>query len=85
MFDIIGDPINVAARLQTTDVPGKAQIPKSTFDLICDEDFQVEERGEVFLKGKGKTMAYLVSPVSNTNVLLDASSSIPILEDQTNK
>ncbi|KAK8841640.1 hypothetical protein M9Y10_026580 [Tritrichomonas musculus] len=85
VFDIIGDPINVAARLQTTDVPGKAQIPKSTFDLICDEDFQVEERGEVFLKGKGKTMAYLVSPVSNTNVLLDASSSIPILEDQTNK
>ncbi|KAK8839284.1 hypothetical protein M9Y10_032216 [Tritrichomonas musculus] len=29
VFDIIGDPINVA-RLQTTDIPGKAQIPKAT-------------------------------------------------------
>ena len=74
VFDIIGDPINVAARLQTTDLPGRVQIPKSTYDLVCDEDFQIEERGEVFLKGKGKTMAYLVSPSSNTNELVGSSS-----------
>ena len=63
VFDIIGDPINVAARLQTTDIPGKIQIPHSTFELIHDSDFLIEPRGEVFLKGKGKTMAYLVSPI----------------------
>lgn len=74
VFDIIGDPINVAARLQTTDVPGKVQIPKSTYDLVCDGDFIIEERGEVFLKGKGKTMSYLVSPGSMTAVLESSTS-----------
>lgn len=65
----------MAARLQTTDVPGMVQIPKSTYELIC--DFSIEERGEVFLKGKGKTMAYLVSPIQNNNQLelREASSS----------
>ena len=65
VFDIIGDPINVAARLQTTDVPGKIQIPQSTYDLVKDDDFQIEVRGEVFLKGKGKTISYLVTPATN--------------------
>lgn len=66
VFDIIGDPINVAARLQTTDLPGKIQIPQSTYDLISNSGFVTEERGEVFLKGKGKTIAYFVSPMSAT-------------------
>lgn len=64
VFDIIGDPINVASRLQSTDVPGKIQIPQSTYELIQGADFNVEQRGEIYLKGKGKTMAYLVSPQS---------------------
>ena len=76
VFDIIGDPINVAARLQTTDVPGKIQIPKSTYDLVYDGDFVIEERGEVFLKGKGKTIAYLVSPYTQNPIIpLEAESS----------
>ena len=66
VFDIIGDPINVAARLQTTDLPGRIQIPQSTYDLIASSGFLIEQRGEVFLKGKGKTMAYFVNPMSAT-------------------
>jgi len=64
VFDIIGDPINVAARLQSTDVPGRIQIPQSVHELIAGLNFEIEERGEVFLKGKGKTMAYFVRPVN---------------------
>lgn len=79
VFDIIGDPINIAARLQTTDIPGKIQIAKSTYELISEEDFEIEERGEVYLKGKGKTTSYLVSPLRNINALVSASSSIPII------
>ncbi|KAK8842310.1 hypothetical protein M9Y10_025887 [Tritrichomonas musculus] len=60
-FDIIGDPINIASRLQSTDVPGRIQISQNTFDLINQLDFSIESRGEVFLKGKGKQQAYLVS------------------------
>lgn len=60
-FDIIGDAINVAARLQSTDVPGKVQISRDTKELIACYDFIIEERGEIFLKGKGNLVTYLVS------------------------
>jgi PAS domain S-box-containing protein len=77
VFDIIGDPINVAARLQTTDVPGKVQISQATYELILHVDFKIEQRGETFLKGKGKTMTYLVSvSVSPQEDLFQAASTI---------
>jgi len=63
-FDIIGDPINVAARLQSADIPGRIQISQATYELISSQNFEIEERGEIFLKGKGKTMAYFVRPYS---------------------
>jgi class 3 adenylate cyclase len=53
-FDIIGDPINVAARLQSTDFPGSIQISEATKDLIADLEFDIKPRGQVFLKGKGE-------------------------------
>lgn len=62
VFDIIGDPINVAARLQSTDIPGRIQISPTTYELINALDFQIEKRGEIFLKGKGKIISYLVTP-----------------------
>ena len=72
-FDIIGDPINIASRLQSTDVPGRIQISQNTYDLINQLDFLIESRGEVFLKGKGKQQAYLVSASKPFNI----SSSAP--------
>lgn len=65
-FDIIGDPINVSSRLQSTDIPGQIQISQSTYDLINSLDFSIRPRGEVFLKGKGKQMAYIVSNEETT-------------------
>ncbi|EAX90900.1 Adenylate and Guanylate cyclase catalytic domain containing protein [Trichomonas vaginalis G3] len=65
-FDIIGDPINVAARLQSTDIPGNVQISGNTKELIQNLDFVIEERGEIYLKGKGNRMTYFVKlPVKN--------------------
>lgn len=61
-FDIIGDPINVAARLQSTDEPNHVHISQATYDLIKSMNFDVQKRGETFLKGKGKQMTYFVNP-----------------------
>jgi class 3 adenylate cyclase len=60
VFDIIGDPINVSARLQSTCIPGTVQISQTTYDAISSQNFNIEQRGEIFLKGKGKRMAYMV-------------------------
>jgi PAS domain S-box-containing protein len=59
-FDIIGDAINIAARLQSTDLPGYVQISEATHALIAGSDFTIAPRGEVMLKGKGKQLTYLV-------------------------
>ncbi|KAK8890252.1 hypothetical protein M9Y10_035024 [Tritrichomonas musculus] len=69
-FDIIGDPINIASRLQSTDYPGRIQISQDTYDLIKELDFQIEPRGEVYLKGKGNQPAYIVSPQSGISFSL---------------
>jgi PAS domain S-box-containing protein len=63
-FDIIGDAINVAARLQSTDPPGKIQISEGTQALVSGMDFPIEYRGEIELKGKGKKKTYLIDPQS---------------------
>jgi PAS domain S-box-containing protein len=61
-FDIIGDPINIAARLQSTDPPGKIHISEGTQSLIAGMDFPIEYRGETELKGKGKMKTFLIDP-----------------------
>ena len=69
LFDIIGDPINMASRLQSTDIPNNVQISQSTYDLVKDKEFDIEQRGEVMLKGKGKQMAYLVHATKNLSAI----------------
>ncbi|OHT07667.1 Adenylate and Guanylate cyclase catalytic domain containing protein [Tritrichomonas foetus] len=82
VFDIIGDTINVASRLQSTDIPGKIQISQATFDIVKELDFYIETRGEVFLKGKGKQMAYLVSPIKPMIMQLSSLENIRLTNPQ---
>jgi PAS domain S-box-containing protein len=61
LFDILGDPINIAARLQSSGPAGEIQISEETYELLrgC-TDLRVRLRGEVMLKGKGLRRTYLV-------------------------
>jgi class 3 adenylate cyclase len=65
-FDILGDTISVAALLQSTDVPGNVKISQDTYDLISPlNKFKIDQQDEIYLKGKGSTMTYLVTGFSN--------------------
>ena len=70
VFDIIGDPINVASRLQSTCIPNTVQISQMTYDLVSDLNFIIEYRGEIELKGKGKKKTYLVSSTNSNSFFL---------------
>jgi guanylate cyclase len=51
-YDVWGDTVNTASRMESHGVPGKIQLSPSTYDLVK-EDFLCEPRGLVEVKGKG--------------------------------
>lgn len=51
-YDVWGDAVNVAARMETTDVEGRIQVPQNVYERLKDT-FALEERGAVEVKGKG--------------------------------
>jgi len=52
-YDVWGDPVNVASRMESHGEPGRIQISRATYDLIRD-DFLFEPRGVISIKGKGE-------------------------------
>ena len=51
-YDVWGDAVNVASRMETTDVEGRIQVPDNVYDRLRHR-FLLEERGVVDIKGKG--------------------------------
>ena len=51
-YDIWGDAVNTASRMESHGLPGKIQVSQVTYELIRDE-YECEPRGKVDVKGKG--------------------------------
>jgi adenylate cyclase len=51
-YDVWGDAVNVASRMETTGVEGRIQVPQDVYERLKSE-FVHEERGEIAVKGKG--------------------------------
>jgi class 3 adenylate cyclase len=58
-YDIWGDTVNVASRMESMSEPGKINISNSTFELIK-TDFDCDYRGEIEAKNRGKIKMYFV-------------------------
>lgn len=52
IYDLWGDAVNTASRMESHGEEGTIQITRSTYELIKD-DFVCEPRGKVAVKGKG--------------------------------
>lgn len=57
-YCLFGDSVNIAARLRTTCLPMRIQISESCNEALKGTDFQTEFRGQIELKGRGKTRTY---------------------------
>jgi adenylate cyclase len=51
-YDVWGDAVNIASRMESTDVEGRIQLPQSMYERLKN-DYVLEERGVVDVKGKG--------------------------------
>jgi len=59
-YDIWGDTVNTAARMEQNSEAGKINISQSTYQLVKDK-FACEYRGEIEAKNKGRMKMYFVS------------------------
>lgn len=58
-YDIWGDTVNIASRLESHGLPGRIQVSKSVFDHLHPE-FAFETRGEIEIKGRGRMKTWLL-------------------------
>ena len=59
IYDVWGDTVNIASRLESTGLPNRIQISESTYQRVKDA-FNCELRGPVALKGKGTMLTYFL-------------------------
>jgi len=59
-YDIWGDTVNIASRMESNSEPGKINISENTYALIKDQ-FDCEYRGELDVKNKGVMKMYFVN------------------------
>jgi class 3 adenylate cyclase len=58
-YDVWGDTVNIAQRMEASGIPGKVNISAHTFHLVKNE-FNCEYRGKIDAKGKGEIDMYFV-------------------------
>ncbi|KAI9552381.1 hypothetical protein GHT06_022747 [Daphnia sinensis] len=78
LYDIWGDTVNMASRLEYTSQVGDIQVTEKTAKLLEAAGIKCEKRGETFLKGKGVVMTYWVRPdaVDPTGSVRGSSASV---------
>ena len=58
-FDIWGETVNVASRLESQGVPGRVQVSEATWSKVADR-FEAEARGPIDLRGHGEMQTYAI-------------------------
>jgi len=66
-YDIWGDTVNIASRMESNSQPGKINVSKNTYELIKDT-FDCHYRGEIEVKNRGKMKMYFVNNLKNSAV-----------------
>ncbi|XP_072220485.1 adenylate cyclase type 1-like isoform X1 [Leuresthes tenuis] len=78
-YDIWGNTVNVASRMDSTGVPGKIQVTEEVYRLL-NSNYDMVCRGKVSVKGKGEMLTYFlegkvqgIGTVTNSSVMRSAS------------
>ncbi|MEX0272322.1 adenylate/guanylate cyclase domain-containing protein [Leptolyngbyaceae cyanobacterium UHCC 1019] len=58
-YDLWGDTVNTASRMEASGIPGEIQVTQATYDCLK-HHYRLEERGIISIKGKGEMTTYLL-------------------------
>ncbi|KZC14218.1 Adenylate cyclase type 3 [Dufourea novaeangliae] len=75
-YDIWGNTVNVASRMESTGKVGCIQVTDETRRILEPFGFGFEQRGLVFVKGKGQLLTHYL--VSKDGVSLNLDSDLPV-------
>jgi adenylate cyclase len=59
LYDLWGDAVNTASRMESHGAPGRIQITRATYELLGD-NFECEPRGTINVKGKGEMEVWYI-------------------------
>ena len=57
IYDLWGDAVNIASRMESSGKPGRIQVTEATYERLKDQ-YQFEPRGLIPVKGRGKMKTY---------------------------
>ncbi len=57
IYDLWGDAVNIASRMESSAEPGGIQVTETTYHLLKDR-YKLEERGRIPVKGKGQMTTF---------------------------
>jgi len=75
LYDLWGDAVNTASRMESHGTSGRIQITRSTYELLAGE-FDCESRGTIVVKGKGEIEVwYLVGLAADAVAIAGSNRS----------
>ena len=60
IYDLWGNAVNTASRMESHGVPGRIQVSFYTYELLRDK-YEFEERGSIDIKGQGEMRTYFLT------------------------